>query len=153
MQRNVTRRRVITGIGPLVISVSLAGCSGSGDGGGGGDEFGPRRVEMTDDLVFDPAELPAKPGQTVIWENVGSAEHTVTAYEDGIPDDGQYFASGGFDSEQAAREAYPDDGGIPAGETFEHAFETTGTFEYFCLPHEGSGMKAAIEVSEEGPQL
>lgn len=153
MTRDVTRRRVVTGIGPIIVSVPLAGCSGSGDGGGGGDDFGPRRVEMTDDLVYDPAELPAKPGQTVIWENTGSVEHTVTAYQDRIPEGAAYFASGGFESEQAARDAYPDEGGIPAGESFEHVFETTGTYEYFCIPHEGSGMTGKIEVSEEGPQL
>lgn len=153
MDRTVSRRRVVTGIGPLVISVSLAGCSGSGDGNAGGDEYGSRRIEMTDELAFDPAELPAKPGQTVIWENVGSVEHTVTAYEDRIPDGAAYFASGGFESEQAARDAYPDKGGIAGGESFEHVFETTGTFEYFCIPHEGAGMKGTIEVAEEGPQL
>lgn len=152
MKQDVTRRRVVTGIGPIIVSVPLTGCSSSGDGGGGGN-YGPRRVQMTDELVYDPVELPAKPGQTVIWENTGSVEHTVTAYEDRIPDEAAYFASGGFDSEQAARDAYPDEGGIPAGESYEHVFETTGTYEYFCIPHESSGMKGNIEVSEEGPQL
>lgn len=153
MERNATRRRVITGMGPLLVSVALAGCSGSGDGADGGGDYGPRTVEMTDDLVFNPAELPAQPGQTVIWKNVGSVEHTVTAYEDRIPEDAAYFASGGFDSEQAALDAYPADGGIAGGESYEHVFETTGTFEYFCIPHEGAGMTGTIEVAEEGPQL
>lgn len=153
MGRNATRRRVVTAMGPLLLSVPLAGCSGSGDGADGGSDFGPRTVEMTDELVFDPTELPAKPGQRVIWENVGTTEHTVTAYEDRIPDDAAYFASGGFGSEQDARDAYPEEGGIPGGETFEHVFETTGTFEYFCIPHEASGMKGTIEVAAEGPQL
>lgn len=153
MGRNPTRRRVVTAVGPLLVSVPLAGCSGSSDGADGGGDFGPRTVETTDQLAFDPAELPAKPGQRVIWENVGAAEHTVTAYEDRIPDDAAYFASGGFGSEPAARDAYPADGGIPSGESFEHVFETTGTFEYFCIPHEASGMKGIIVVDEEGPQL
>lgn len=86
MKRDVTRRHVVTGIGPIVIGVSVAGCSGSGDGGGGGDNFGPRRAQMTDDIAYDPVELPARPGQTVIWENTGSVEHTVTAYEERIPE-------------------------------------------------------------------
>jgi len=58
----------------------------------------------------------------------------VTAYEDEIPDGAAYFASGGFDAEQAANEAYPDEGSIPEGETYEHTFETTGTYEYYCIP-------------------
>lgn len=107
---------------------------------------------MTDELVFDPPELPAQPGQRVICENIGAVEHAVTAYEDRIPGDDTSFASGGFESEQAARDAYPDEGDIAGGETFEHVSETTGFFEYFCIPHEGNGMQGTIEVIEEGPQ-
>jgi plastocyanin len=111
-------------------------------------------VDMTDDLVFDPEDLTIAPGDTVVWDNVGSIGHSVTAYEDDIPGDAEYFASGGFDAEQAARSAYtvgdPDSGDIAGGETYEHTFEVEGTYEYFCIPHETVGMLGTIEVSPGG---
>lgn len=106
-------------------------------------------VDMTDGLVFDPDSLTIAPGDTVVWENVGSIGHSVTAYEEEIPGEAAYFASGGFDSEQSARSAYPD-GDIPGGESFEHTFEVEGTYGYFCIPHEAAGMVAEIEVTPGG---
>lgn len=106
-------------------------------------------VEMTDGLVFDPDDTTVAPGTTVVWENVGSVGHSVTAYETDLPEDAAYFASGGFESEQAARDAYPE-GDIPGGERFEHTFEVEGTYDYFCVPHESAGMVASLTVQEGG---
>ena len=103
-------------------------------------------VDMTENLVFDPGEVQISPGTTVTWENVGSVGHSVTAYEDEIPDEAEYFASGGFDSESAARNAYPDEGDIPGGETCEYTFETEGEYGYFCIPHKQARMTATITV-------
>ncbi|MFB6354775.1 MAG: plastocyanin/azurin family copper-binding protein [Halobacteriales archaeon] len=150
------RRGVLKRIGTVAsvaVSGSLAGC-GSGGGGNGGDgngggngggSSGPT-VDMTDELVFDPKSITVSVGDTVTWENVGSIGHTVTAYEDKIPQGADYFASGGFDSEQAARDAYPDQGNIPAGESYQHTFETAGEFGYFCIPHELNGMTGTVVV-------
>ncbi|WP_368407711.1 plastocyanin/azurin family copper-binding protein [Halorussus amylolyticus] len=107
-------------------------------------------IDMTDGLVFDPDATTVTPGTTVVWENVGNVGHSVTAYEDEIPDDAEYFASGGFDSEQAARDAYPDQGDIPGGESYEYTFEVEGTYGYFCIPHETAGMVAELTVSADG---
>lgn len=132
------------------LATSVAGCGG----GGGGNENGNDAtvVEMTDELVFDPETITVSVGETVTWENSGNVGHSVTAYEDEIPDGAAYFASGGFDSESAARDAYSpgdtDAGDIPGGETYEHTFETAGTYEYFCIPHESSEMVATVEVEE-----
>lgn len=107
-------------------------------------------IDMTDTLVFDPDSLTIAPGDTVVWETVGQIGHSVTAYEDGIPDEAAYFASGGFDSEDAARSGYPDKGNVPSGESYSHTFQTEGTYEYFCIPHESAQMIGTIEVSESG---
>ncbi|ADQ68609.1 plastocyanin (plasmid) [Halogeometricum borinquense DSM 11551] len=111
-------------------------------------------VEMTDGLVFEPDAITIAPGDTVVWENVGSIGHSVTAYEDDIPEGADYFASGGFDSEDAARSAYsagdPESGDIAGGESYEHTFETEGTFEYFCIPHETVGMVGSVTVTPGG---
>lgn len=116
-------------------------------------EGSTRTVEMTDDLVFDPDEIAVTPGTTVVWENVGSIGHSVTAYEEDLPADAEFFASGGFETEDAARSAYsagdPDSGDIAGGETYEYTFETEGTYPYFCIPHESVGMLGTIEVSED----
>lgn len=106
-------------------------------------------IGMTDGLEFDPAEAQVQPGATVTWENVGTIEHSVTAYEEEIPGDAEYFASGDFDSESAARDAYPE-GSIAGGETYEHTFEVEGEYGYFCIPHEGAGMVGTITVGGGG---
>jgi plastocyanin len=146
-----TRRSVLNRVattGAAAIGVGLAGCSGGGGGGDdddGGDGNGDgTTVDMTDDLVFDPEDITVSAGTTVTWENVGTVAHTVTAYEDEIPSDATYFASGGFDSEEAARSGYPGEGAIEGGETYEHTFETTGTYEYFCIPHESTMVGTVV---------
>jgi len=146
MSSQFTRRRTVKTLGAVIAGTAVAGCSG--DSGGDGEAT----VDMTDDLAFDPEELTVTVGDTVTWENVGTVGHSVTAYEEDIPDEAEYFASGGFDSEQAARDAYsagdPDSGDVPGGESYEHTFQTAGTYEYFCIPHE-SAMTGTIEVQEE----
>lgn len=111
-------------------------------------------VDMTDQLVFDPDSLTISPGDTVVWENVGAIGHSVTAYEEDIPAEADYFASGGFDSEGAARSGYavgdPESGDVAGGQSFEHTFEVEGVYEYFCVPHEAVGMLASLEVTAEG---
>ncbi len=103
---------------------------------------------MTDELGYEPERIRVEAGTTVTFDNVGSIGHTVTAYDDGIPDDAEYFASGDFDSQDAASEAYSEDqsGNVPAGETYEYTFETEGTYEYYCIPHELNGMVGYVEV-------
>lgn len=145
MSTRATRRDVLKLGGGLIVVSTLAGCTGGG-GGDGGD--GQPTVEMTDDLVFEPDSITIDAGDTVVWENTGSVDHTVTAYQGKVPDGAAYFASGGFDAEQAARDAYPSEGGVAGGESFRHTFETAGTYEYFCIPHESAGMTGTIEVQE-----
>ena len=129
----------------VALAGGLAGCGGSGSADTPDGTQQGNLVEMTDDLVFEPAEITVSAGETVTWENTGSVPHSVTAYEDDLPEGATYFASGGFDSESAARENYPTEGAIGADETYEHTFETTGEFPYFCIPHE-SGMKGTVVV-------
>jgi plastocyanin len=119
-----------------VTAVSLAGCIGTlgkpveYDIGMSANDFLPE-----DD--FEP-----RVGDRVRWRNTGMRTHTVTAYESGIPENADYFASGGFESEKAARDAWLERGGgaIHSGHTFEYTFEVPGTYNYFCIPHEPAGM-------------
>jgi plastocyanin len=106
-------------------------------------------VDMTDGLKFAPEEIEVTPGTTITWENVGSVDHSVTAYEDDIPEDAEYWASGGFDSESAARDGWPSEGAIAGGESYQYTFETEGTYEYVCIPHEAAGMLGSVVVSTD----
>ncbi|QLH84044.1 plastocyanin/azurin family copper-binding protein [Halosimplex pelagicum] len=120
----------------------------SGDGGSSGEWTQASTVEMTDQLAYAPKRIEVSAGTTVTFENVGNVGHTVTAYEEEIPDGATYFASGDFESQQAASDAYSSEqaGNVPAGESYEHTFETTGTYEYYCIPHELNGMVGYVKV-------
>src|SRR6056297_313516 len=124
-------------------AVGLAGCIGSGtptdyDVGMGAKEFRPTTLEVS-------------AGTTVTWLNTNKQGHSVTAYESGLPDGAEYFASGGFDSEQAARDAWGNSSGgtLFEGQTFEHTFEVPGEYPYFCIPHEIGGMVGTVVVTDE----
>lgn len=124
---------------------SLAGC-----GGGGGTPQGADYDVGMASSAFIPAEIEVTVGETVTWRNTNSRAHTVTAYEARIPDGADYFASGGFESETAARRGYLDslDGSLYSGDTFEHTFEIPGEYGYFCVPHERGGMVGRVTVTE-----
>lgn len=81
-------------------------------------------IRLTSSFVFDPAEVTISPGTTVRWINETAVLHTVT------PRDHDEWERVELDE---------------SGETFEHTFETTGTFDYFCEPHE-STMQGTITV-------
>jgi plastocyanin len=145
--RAVSRRGFLRGAGTVGgAGAALAGSAGAA----GAQEATTHQVDMTDGLVFDPDSLTVAPGDTVVWETVGSVGHSVTAYEDEQPEGVEFWSSGDLDSEQAARDAYPDEGDVAAGETYEHTFETEGVYDYFCIPHEAAGMVAELEVVEGG---
>ncbi len=73
------------------------------------------------DWTFDPAALDLKVGDTVVWHNAGSVEHSVTG--------------AAFDS-----------GLLEPGAAWERTFDATGVFAYHCTPH--PWMKGVVRVSE-----
>lgn len=125
------------------VAVALGGCLG---GGGGTEGYGnwfsdvenyDGEVDMTgqeavtvtvgaeDGLKFAPPAIIVDQGTTVTWEWSGrGGRHNVVAR------DGQ-FKSEYHDSE---------------GATFEHTFEATGAFPYYCEPHRSLGMKGGVRV-------
>jgi plastocyanin len=142
------RRRFLRTASTVAAATATAAMPGGAAAAEGGTTH---TVEMTDQLAFDPDSLTIAPGDTVVFENVGNAGHSVTAYEEDIPDGADYWASGGFDSQGAAQDGYEpggdvSSGNVPGGESWEHTFETEGVHEYFCIPHEAGGMVGRIEV-------
>ncbi|WP_276272430.1 plastocyanin/azurin family copper-binding protein [Haloarcula litorea] len=137
------RRTFLRGVGASGV-LGLAGCLGG-------------RAASTDyDVgmgakVFRPQTLEVAPGTTVTWLNTSKQGHTVTAYEDGLPEGADYFASGEFDGEQAAREAWGNstDGTLFEGQAYSHTFEVRGEYPYFCIPHERGGMVGTVVVTDD----
>ena len=132
------RRRYLQ-IAGAVSTIALTGCI---------DRSTPEYdVGMSAD-AFLPAEFVIEVGDVVDWRNTGSRSHTVTAYEAMLPAGATYFASGGYESQVAALEGWQSSfgGALYTGEHYEHRFETSGEFPYYCIPHEGGGMIGTIIV-------
>lgn len=145
------RRQVLkaSGIAATAGLTALAGCSSSNDDPSGETDTpsngGSNTVLMVtegSDYYFDPIGLFVEAGETVTFEN-DSGNHSATAYKQGngqasvtrVPD-----GAGAFDSGILSEQ----------GVTFEHTFETTGTYDYFCTPHKSLGMVGRIVVGEPG---
>jgi len=146
----LSRRTLVRGIAGASALTALAGCSGDSGADPTPTTAGAPEsatAEMTDNLNFAPETVEVSVGGTVTWENVGAVAHSVTAYEDGIPEDADYFASGDFDAQAAANEAYPEEGALGEGDTYQHTFDTPGEYDYYCIPHE-SVMKGTVVVRE-----
>ena len=136
--------RMPTIIATLAVSFLYGAC-------GGTDPNSPmkptNRISMTADQSFDPEGASVKVGDTVSFTNDSNEAHTVTAYENDIPDGADYFDSGMAKTEVEARKDIAA-GLIKEGDTFEVTFKQPGTYRYFCIPHEGAGMKGTIVVEE-----
>lgn len=131
------RRAFLRKAAATVGFAATAGCLGRGRG-----SPGPVEMHRTS---FSPATVTVSVGDILRWENTSDVEHTVTAYEEQLPSGAAYFASGGFDSEEAARNNVTE-GLVGPGDTYEHTFDQPGTYEYFCIPHESSGMTGTVHV-------
>ncbi|QLG64061.1 halocyanin [Halorarum salinum] len=94
------------------------------------------------EYYFDPIGLFVESGTTVTFR-IESGSHSSTAYQEGngpaevtrIPEGAEAWDSGTVSEE---------------GATFEHTFETAGTYDYFCIPHKSLGMVGRIVVDEPG---
>jgi plastocyanin len=75
-------------------------------------------------FTFSPATVTVAAGTTVRWVNNTSNFHTVT------PDGHTQWA----------------DADLPASGSFQHTFNTAGTFNYFCTPHRALGMTGTVNV-------
>jgi len=133
------RRILLRLCGSALALAGTAGCLGAGSSGS------TRRVSMTEGFAFSPERVRVAPGTTVRRVNEDGVGHTVTACGGRIPERAGYFASGGFEDERAARDDVRG-GLLDAGESYEHAFEVEGRCEYFCVPHESSGMIGTVVV-------
>lgn len=140
------RRAYLAALGTGSLA-ALAGCSAVLGGGSSlaEDEYD---VGMSAS-AFQPNYSEVGVGETLVWGNTSGRSHTVTAYAGGIPDGAAYFASGDFDSQDAAEAGWTQfEGAIEPGTTYSHTFEVPGEYSYYCIPHEAMGMQGTVVVTE-----
>ncbi|WP_096391147.1 cupredoxin domain-containing protein [Halopenitus persicus] len=130
----------------LPLSGCLEGIAGIGTGGNGEPDYD---VGMTA-TTFRPQEVTIAVGESVTWRNTSARTHTVTAYEGAIPEDADFFATGGYEDEATARDEWwsARGGALENAEEFTHTFEVPGRYDYVCIPHEQGGMIGAVIVEE-----
>jgi plastocyanin len=97
----------------------LAGLLASSSGGAAGK---PATVNVAiENMKFSPADVTARPGDTIVWTNKDVVAHTVTS------------TANAFDSAL-----------IAPGATWKYAVKKTGAFGYKCSYH--PEMKAAFTI-------
>lgn len=89
----------------------------------------PGSSSPTNAKFFDPLILNVPVGATVTWKNLDSTLHTVTSGSNESGKSGTIFDS-----------SY-----LTGGKTFQHAFSSAGTFDYYCTLH--PYMKGQIVVN------
>merc|ERR1711865_1279052 len=97
-----------------------------------------KTVKMGSDngqLVFVPDEIKICKGDTVTWVNNKGGPHNVVFDEEAIP--------AGVSQESISM----DDQLGEEGETFSKKFDVAGEYKYYCEPHRGAGMNAALTVA------
>lgn len=127
------RRTVLKTTGALLAGVGLAGCSSSEGQPGDGDEPDGPTVEVgpNDEFVFTPGTeepLTVESGTTVtfVWKS-NTHNVVVNSQPDGANWEGhEPIENDGFST--------------------EFTFETPGTYEYVCEPHETLGMVGTVVV-------
>lgn len=147
---NVDRRTFAAAAGAVLAS----GCVGGSVRADGpfGTETGHNvdeadvTVAMIPEPSFDPKSVTIKVGDTVVWRNESRQIQSITAYEDRIPDDAEYFSSSGSGREVLATVVYPFGGSIEPDGEYGHKFETPGRYEYYSIPTEHLGMVGEVVV-------
>lgn len=111
-------------------------------------ELADALVIITDEPAFDPDEVEIDVGETVAWKNTDTTGHSITADEETIPDQNEFFSTGGFPRETIASILYPIFGELPPSGSFVHTFRTPGRYEYYSLNPRYS-LRGAVTVTPE----
>ena len=85
-------------------------------------------------LVFDPASVTIKAGDSVTFKNNAGFPHNIVFDEDAVPE--------GVKADALSHEDYLN----APGETYTVKLTTPGEYGYYCEPHQGAGMAGKIIV-------
>jgi plastocyanin len=106
----------------------------------GGDSKKSVTIKMTEEMVYEPATVTIKVGETVTWKNDSAFVHTATA-------DPDLARQEDLVSLPAGAEPW-DSGNVEQGKSWSHTFTVPGEYRYFCLPHYMVGMTGMVIVEE-----
>ncbi|CAK0732116.1 hypothetical protein CVIRNUC_000087 [Coccomyxa viridis] len=123
LKEDVARFATAAGVGVASLGLALSANAASVKLGAAGGA-----------LVFEPAEVTIKSGETVTWTNNIGFPHNVVFDEDGIP--------AGASADKLSHEDYLNS----PGETVSSTFDKPGEYSYYCEPHQGAGMAGKIIV-------
>lgn len=169
-----TRRRALAGIGGSLLSLGLAGCTGSGgtgtetDSSSGGESAGG---ESTTDSGGDSGlEEPDYGGwlddvdnydETVDRRDADSVTLSVGAGSNGYRFDPpavavspgttvvwEWTGKGGSHNVVGKNADFESELTGESGHTFEQTFDSIGVVKFYCSPHKAMGMKGAVAVVE-----
>lgn len=138
MKRDVDdldRRTVLEAVGGVVSAgmLGLAGCSSSGtEGSGSGNTV---TVGQKGNLTFEPEELTVTTGTEVTWD-WDSDRHNIVV--ESQPKGANWEGTEGGENDLYDR-----------GHEYKFAFETPGTYEYYCAPHRSAGMVGTVVVEDD----
>ena len=110
-----------TTAGAAATTAAAAGAATTAASGGAAPAAGAGGVTIKD-FAFDPGDLKVAKGTTVTWKNDDSTTHRIKS------------GDGSFDSKD-----------LKNGDSFEHTFDTAGSFAYVCGIH--PSMKGTITVT------
>ena len=110
-----------TTAGAAATTAAAGGAATTAASGGAAPAAGAGAVTIKD-FAFDPGDLTVAKGTTVTWKNDDSATHRIKS------------GDGSFDSKD-----------LKNGDSFDHTFDTAGTFDYICGIH--PSMKGKITVT------
>jgi len=101
-----------------------SGTGGTNGGTGGTGGTSPQTFNVSiSNFAFNPVGLSIKKGDTVIWTNDDSTQHTVTS------DSGSELGSQLLSN----------------GQIYSHTFNNAGTFNYHCSVHSFMGAKITVQ--------
>ena len=85
-------------------------------------------------LVFEPAAVTIKAGESVTFKNNAGFPHNIVFDEDAVPE--------GVKADALSHEDYLN----APGETYTVKLTTPGEYGFYCEPHQGAGMAGKITV-------
>merc|ERR1712060_42858 len=83
-------------------------------------------------LVFEPSTVTINKGESVTWKNNAGFPHNIMFDEDEIPS--------GANADALSNEDYLN----APGETVTRTFDVSGSYSYYCEPHQGAGMQGKV---------
>lgn len=84
------------------------------------------------EYYFDPIGLHVQPGDTIKW-TIDSGSHNTVSYDERIPEGADTWTTD-----------------VITSGSHELTFDTEGTYDYYCMPHQSLGMVGRFVVGEPG---